>query len=188
MPLRSEQYNFTDNPTRLFYIVATKMGIPAKGVHLYINQNAIMLIKILGLFTVSDAKGPEMDQSETVTLFNDMCFMAPATLIDPNIEWTIIDPLTVSAKFTNGKISVESTLIFDGEGKLMNFISNDRYETSGGKSFIKYPWLTPVSGYITVNGYNLPSGARLIYRHPGEDFCYGEFNLESIGYNCTSFF
>ena len=79
MPLKSVQYNFTDKPTRLFYIVAKKKGIPAKGIHLYRDQTAIMLIKILGLFTVVDAKGKEMNQGETVTLFNDMCFMAPAS-------------------------------------------------------------------------------------------------------------
>jgi hypothetical protein len=28
-----------------------------------------------------------MSQSETVTLFNDMCIMAPATLVDAPIAW-----------------------------------------------------------------------------------------------------
>ncbi|HAM09372.1 MAG: hypothetical protein A2X04_09740 [Bacteroidetes bacterium GWF2_41_9] len=80
MPLRSVQYNFVDKPTRLFYITARKMGIPARGLHLYKDEKAIMKIKIAGLFTVVDASGKEMDQGETVTVFNDMCFMAPATL------------------------------------------------------------------------------------------------------------
>jgi hypothetical protein len=61
MPLKSVQYNFTDKPTRIFYIVAKKKGIPAKGIHLYKDQTAIMLIKIFGLFTVVNAKGKEMN-------------------------------------------------------------------------------------------------------------------------------
>ncbi len=28
-----------------------------------------------------------MNQGETVTMFNDMCVMAPATLIGPDIVW-----------------------------------------------------------------------------------------------------
>jgi len=112
MALKSVQYNFTDNPTRLFYIVAKKSGIPAKGIHLYRDQTAIMLVKILGLFTVVDAKGKEMNQGETVTVFNDMCFMAPATLIDRNIQWQEVDALTVGAKFTNGSITVSSKFVF----------------------------------------------------------------------------
>lgn len=187
MPLKSVQYNFYDKPTRLFYIVAKKKGIPAKGVHIYRDQTAIMLIKILGLFTVVDAKGKEMNQGETVTVFNDMCFMAPATLIDRHIEWQEVDALTVDAKFTNGNITVSSTLFFSEEGKLVNFLSNDRFETTDGKIYKNYPWITPVTGYTNINGYRLPSGAKLIYKHPDEDLCYGEFALKSIEYNCTDF-
>lgn len=187
MPLTSVQYNFTDKATRLFYIVAKKKGIPAKGIHLYRDQKAIMLVKIFGLFTVVNASGKEMDQGETVTLFNDMCFMAPASLIDPNIKWKEIDNLTVDARYTNGSITIGATLYFNDKGELIDFLSNDRFETTDGKTYINYPWLTPVSGYTNVNGYRLPSGAKLIYKHPDEDFCYGEFNLVSIDYNCKEF-
>jgi hypothetical protein len=187
MPLKSVQYNFTDKPTRLFYIVARKKGIQAKGIHLYRDQTAIMLIKLLGLFTVADAKGKEMNQGETVTLFNDMCFMAPASLIDRNIEWKVIDRNTVEARYTNGKITIGATLFFNEKGELVNFLSNDRYETTDGKTYKNYPWFTPVTGYINIKGYRLPSGAKLIYKHPEEDFCYGEFNLIDIEYNCRSF-
>jgi hypothetical protein len=184
MPLKSVQYNFTDIPTRLFYIIAKKKGIPAKGIHLYRDQKAIMLIKIFGLFTVVNAKGKEMNQGETVTVFNDMCFMAPASLIDSNIHWKEIDDLTVDAKFTNGNITISATLFFTEEGKLVNFLSNDRFETTDGKTYINNQWITPVTGYTDINGYRLPSGAKLIYKHPDEDFCYGEFKLINIEYNC----
>lgn len=188
MPLRSVQYNFTENPARFFYIVAKKMGIPAKGVHIYKDRKASMLIKLLGLFTISEASGKEMDQGETVTLFNDMCFMAPGALIDKNIEWKEIDDLTTEAKFSNGEITIGATLYFNEKGELVNFLSNDRFESQeGGRSFVNYPWLTPVTGYTDINGYHLPSGARLIYRHPGGDFCYGEFHLAGIEYNCTEY-
>ena len=49
--------------------------------HIYRDQKAAMLIKLPGLFTVSDAKGRQTDQGETFTIFNDMCFQAPASLI-----------------------------------------------------------------------------------------------------------
>jgi hypothetical protein len=42
-----------------------------------------------------------MTQSETVTLFNNMCLMAPATLIDSAIVWEAIDARTTKARFTN---------------------------------------------------------------------------------------
>ena len=183
MILTSEQYNFFDKPTRIFYIKARKMGIPAVGIHLYKDEKAIMRIKLAGLFTIVDAKGPEMDQGETVTVFNDMCFMAPATLIDKNIQWEIKDPLTVFAKYTNGKISIGATLYFNEKGELVNFISNDRFETTDGKTYKNYPWSTPVKDYKDFNGVKVASSASVIYHRPDTDFCYGEFKLVGVEYN-----
>ncbi len=187
MPLRSVQYNFTDEPARFFYIVAHKKGIPAKGIHIYQDQTAIMLIKILGLFTVADAKGEEMNQGETVTVFNDMCFMAPATLIDINIEWRDIDDLTVEGRYTNGLISISAIMSFKENGELVNFVSNDRFETTDGRTFKNYPWHTPVTSYGSFGEYRLPTSAKLIYKRPDGDFCYGEFSLVSIEYNMERF-
>jgi hypothetical protein len=184
MKLNSVQYNFTDKPTRIFYIKASKMGIPALGIHLYKNETAIMLIKMLGLFTVADAKGTEMNQGETVTVFNDMCLMAPATLIDKNIQWESVDSLTVKAKFTNGGITIGATLFFNEKGELINFISYDRFETKDGQTYLNYPWKTPVMEYKLINGYRLALGGQTIYEHPEGDFCYGEFIIKNIEYNC----
>jgi len=184
MKLNSVQYNFTDKPSRIFYIKARRMGIPAVGIHLYKDETAIMRIKLAGLFTVADAKGPEMNQGETVTLFNDMCLMAPATLIDKNIQWETVDSLTVKARFTNGHITISATLLFNEQGELINFISYDRFETKDGKTYKNYPWITPVDGYHTINGYRIATGAKTIYKHPDGDFCYGEFTVKNIEYNC----
>jgi hypothetical protein len=186
MPLKSVQYNFIDLPARLFYIVARKKGIPAVGLHLYREASAIFKIKILGLFTVVDAFGPKMDQGETVTVFNDMCFMAPGSLIDPRITWTEIDELTVKGIFNNRGISISAILYFNPSGELVDFLSHDRFETNG-KDYINNPWRTPVESYKEFNGYRLPSKAKLIYDRPEGEFCYGEFELADIQYNCREF-
>ena len=187
MPLHSIQYNFFQEPTRLFYMVARKMGIPAAGLHLYIGQKATMVIKILGLFKVTDARGFEMNKGETVTVFNDMCLIAPATLIDKNITWKEIDTRTVLAHFKNGSIEISATLYFKETGELINFVSNDRFETTDGKTYKNYPWSTPVNGYSRIADHYLPSAAKVIFKHPDEDFCYGEFRLIKLEYNCQDY-
>jgi hypothetical protein len=183
MKFKSVQYNFFDEPTRAFYIIARKMGIPAFGLHLYKNTSAMMVIKLAGLFKIVEAKGPKMDQSETVTVFNDMCTMAPASLISKNIQWEEVDSNTVKAKFTSGSITIGATLIFNEKGQLINFISNDRYECADGIHYYNYPWITPVTNYKEINGYNLFTFGKTIYQRPDVDFCYGEFNLSYIAYN-----
>jgi hypothetical protein len=186
-PLHSIQYNFYHEPTRLFYMIAKKMGIPATGLHIYIKRTASMVIKVFGLFKVTEAKGFEMNKGETVTFFNDMCFIAPATLIDKNISWKELDNTTIEAHFKNGAIDISAALYFKENGELVNFISSDRYETIDGKTYNNFPWLTPVTEYSKINDYYLPSAAKVIYRHPDEDFCYGEFKLLNIEYNVSDY-
>jgi hypothetical protein len=182
MQFTSEQYNFFETPFRAFYIRAVKIGVPAVGLHLYKNETATMVIKLLNLFKVVDAKGPEMNQGETVTVLNDMCFMAPGSLIHKNITWETMDAGQVKATFNNGHITVSAILTFDDEGKLVNFLSFDRFETDG-KTYTNNPWETPVTEYRTINGYRLPSKADVIYQRPEGNFCYLEFRLEEIKYN-----
>lgn len=182
MQFTSEQYNFFSNPLRAFYIKAKKIGVPATGLHLYKNEKAMMVIKILNLFKVVDARGPEMNQGETVTVLNDMCFMAPGSLFSKQISWENINNKQVKATFSNGNISVSAILTFDDDGKLVNFLSNDRFETNG-KVYTNNPWETPVKEYRNFGEYYLPSKADVIYKRPEGDFCYLEFRLEEIKYN-----
>jgi hypothetical protein len=182
MKFKAEQYSFIGEQTRLFYITAYKMGIPAGGLHCYKNGEATMKIKMLGLFTIVDAKGDTMNRSETVTLFNDMCCMAPAALISPAIRWKELTDTTVEANFTNDKYSISAILSFSKEGRLVDFISNDRFEIKG-KTAKLFPWSTPISEYKEYNGYYLPSKANLNYQHPEGLFCYGQFEIIDIQYN-----
>ncbi len=183
MKLTAEQYSFFDCPTRIFYIKARKSGFPVLGLHLYKEQKASMVIKLLGLIKVVDARGSQMDQGETVTVFNDMCLLAPSTLIDKNIQWENLDPLTVKAIYRNGHITIGATLFFDDEGKLLTFVSNDRFETDG-KTYKSYPWLTPVKEYKKLNGFILPSEISTDSMRPDKTFSYGEWKIKELDYNC----
>ncbi|MDP3442555.1 MAG: hypothetical protein Q8T08_06790 [Ignavibacteria bacterium] len=185
MSLQSVQYNFYQSPSRYFYMTASKMGLPSTGLHLYQTKTATFEVKLLNWFKVVNAKGDKMNEAETVTLLNDMCFIAPATLIDSRISWEIIDDKTVKAQFNNGDISISALLFFNEKGELINFISNDRFETDG-KKYVNYPWETPVQDYRMINGYLLPGKAKLIYQRPDGDFTYGELEYKSVKYNLTN--
>jgi hypothetical protein len=187
MKFTSVQYNFFKNPMRFFYMKMPMMGLPLDGLHIYKNEQASMKISIATLFTIVDAKGKKMDQGETVTVFNDLCLMAPSALIDADIQWQTIDPLTVKAVYTNGKNTIAATLYFNETGELINFISNDRFMSSDGKEYLSYPWSTPVKNYKDFKGRKVPAYGETIWHMPESDFIYGKFNLKSVEYNCKSF-
>lgn len=183
MNFRAEQHNFFTDPSRFFYMRALKAGIPAVGLHVYKSETATMQVRLAGLFRIADARGPEMDRSETVTFLNDICLMAPGRLLGTDLVWEEISPLSAKVTYVNGKLTVSAILSFDNDGRLTDFISYDRYETVDGRVYRSYPWRTPVQDYGIFHGFRLPSKAETIYERPGGDFCYGIFELEEVSYN-----
>ena len=188
MAILSQQYNFFDEPSRFFYIRAKMMGIPFDGLHVYAGTEATMQIKVASIFQVVDAKGEKMSHGETVTVLNDMCFMAPSSLISKNIQWETIDSLTVKATFTNDRITVSAVLKFNQQGELIDFISEDRFYCEDGKTYLSYKWSTPIKNYIDIAGRKIPSYGEAIWHIPYEgEFCYAKFELKEIEYNCIEF-
>jgi len=143
-----------------------------------------MDIRLFGLFSVVNESGAVMDKTETVTLFNDMCLLAPATLIDKRIQWKSIDNKSVQAIFTNHGISISAILYFNEKGQLINFLSNDRTALPDHK---QYPFTTPVYAYRSINDHNIPANAYAVYEYPDGKFVYGKFRLKDIEYNVNEF-
>lgn len=187
MEISSQQYNFFDDPARLFYVRGSMFGVPFDGFHQFTGDHAIMLIRVANLFTVADARGDKMDQGETVTMFNDMCLLAPATLIDKNIVWEEINDTMVEGFFTNRNHTIAATLHFNASGGLINFVSQDRFMSSDGKEYLSYPWSTPVKGYKEMDGRRIPSLGDAVWQTPEGPFCYGRFEIEVIEYNLSEF-
>lgn len=182
MPMEADQQSFVAPAERLFLVDARMFGIPTTAYHRYIGSNATFEVNVASLVRVVDARGPEMDRSETVTLFNDMVLLAPATLIDPAITREELDPLTVRVTFTNAGNTIAALLTFAENGALINFVSDDRSRTLDGKTYEHVRWSTPVSGWRTVNGRRLPE-AEARWQLPTGEFVYGRFEVVDVAYN-----
>lgn len=176
---RSEQFDFFDVYTRLFFMKGRMYGMDVPGYHAYKNGTAAMQIKLAGLFPVVDAKGPELNKAETVTIFNDMCIMAPGSLADKRIQWEEIDALSARAVFTCGGNTISATLHFNTKGELINFVSDDRYAISDMK---QYRFSTPVNEYRSFNGFRLASYGEAVWHYPEGPFTYGKFRMKEITY------
>jgi len=173
----SEQYNFFDEPTRLFFMEGKVKGLSTNGYHRYVDQSASMDIRVLSAFPVVQKE--DLFQAETVTLFNDMCLLAPATLISDSIQWELIDDLSVKATFTNKGTSITAILYFNDNGQLVNFVSDDRFDI-GTSERVRFS--TPVKDYRTINGYNLCHYGEAIWHYPEGEFVYGKFHLQDLTY------
>lgn len=185
MPMTAHQQNFVNPPARLFLVESSLFGIPFNAFHRYVGADATFRVRLASLLTMVDAYGAEMNKSETVTLLNDMFILAPATLIDQRIHWEELDPLTVRATWTNAGNTVAAVVSFADSGALVNFVSDDRFMTSDGKSYQQLRWSTPVEDWREFDGRKLPARGETIWTLPGGEFAYGRFELQAVEYNVT---
>ena len=143
-----------------------------------------MQVKFAGAIPMVDARGDVMDRSEAVTLFNDMCLLAPATLLDPAIAWEPVDARTTRARFTDGQQTIAATLLFGDDGLLANFVSDDRSRSSpDGRSFTRLRFSTPVRDYHDFGAVRLAAHGDARWMLPEGEFTYGEFDLVEVTYN-----
>ena len=190
MTFTGEQVNtYGPEPSRLFIMDATLLGLPVDILHTYVGPTATMRVKACSLVPMVNAAGPDMDRAETVTLLNDLCLLAPAALINAPITWQPIDADHVRATFTNGVHTVTAELAFNPERELVDFVSDDRTRASqNGKSFIRQRWSTPVDDYRTVDSrrFCTKGEGRWHAPDPEGEFAYLEFHLDEITYNTSN--
>jgi len=187
MKIQVEQHTFLGpEPARLFLLRASRFGIPFEAFHRFVGPTATMQVRVASLFQVVDAKGPEMDQGETVTFFNDLCLLAPAALLEVDVAWEKGEGRTLKGTLRHQGQCVSAVLTFDEQGDLADFVSEDRYQASDGKTFLKCPWSTPVHGYQDVAGLRLLARADALWLEPQGPFPYARFEVEELVHNMRS--
>jgi len=180
MDFEAEQRTVLEPPARLFLVSASRAGIPFQAFHAFIGPAATMRVRLASLVDVVDARGPEMNRSETVTFFNDLCVLASGALVDARVRWEELGDRSVRATYTQGAETISAVLTFDGQGDLVGFVSNDRYLSSDGKTYLSHPWSTPLRDFRDYPGGRLPERGEATWKRPEGDFTYGEFVLESL--------
>jgi hypothetical protein len=186
LPGPVDQFDSFDPPKRLFFMQSRMFGIPVAVLHNYEGVRASMRVRVASLFNVVDVHGDELARTETVTLLNDLCFLAPCWLVDERLAWRPVDDLQTEVVFTNGPHKVSAVLVFDGAGYLVNFISEDRGVLQGDGSIKNFRWSTPMQAYRDFDGRRVATQGAAIWHYPEGDFTYGRFTLKTIGFDLTS--
>ena len=182
MPSTVLQLNFFDHPARLFFMESTRLGVPFDVFHRYVGDAATMEVRIGGVIPVVDARGKEMNQGETVTMLNDLCFNAPAALLDAPVQWEPVDARQVRATFTNAGQAISAVLSFDVNGDFNGFVSFDRWQ-SDGKTARQVPWSTPAYPMRDYGVARVPAGGEARWREATGEWAYARFDLERLEYN-----
>ena len=187
MPFVAEQHNTIEPARRLFMMDARMKGLPVAVLHAFAPEGATMRVKLLSAVSMVDAAGPALTRGETVTWFNDLCVLAPGALIASCITWTPIDDRAARAQVTLGANTVAAELRFDGDGRLIDFVSDDRGAASpDGKTFTVQRWSTPLAGYARVGPATVATHGEARWHPPTGAFAYGEFELRGLAYDAAA--
>ncbi|MCA9581335.1 MAG: hypothetical protein KC416_06040 [Myxococcales bacterium] len=187
MEFTAEQHNFVREPTRLFFMNASRSGLPVDVYHVFSKRAATMQVRLLSVLPLVDAQGPELTRAETVTLFNDLCLLAPSELVDPSIRWEAIDEGQARGRYTVGANTISAVLSVDEEGNLLDFVSDDRLAlSSNGKGFVQQRWSTPIREHQVIGSIRAMHHGEGWW-HPSEGaYAYLEIELVDLKVNLTS--
>lgn len=177
------QVNSVSPATRVFLMDATMYGVPVKALHVYRDARATMEVQLAELFKVVDARGETMDRSETVTVLNDLCLLAPSALLGREFTFSDATERAVTVQYTNGPHTVSARLTFDESGDLVDFVSDDRFKSADGKTYENFPWSTPLRGHRAVNGRRVPTAGEAVWHEPGGAWTYVTLELVDVEYD-----
>jgi hypothetical protein len=172
MAARAEQYYTLDEPQFLWGArITMKGGIPLEGRDSYLGGHGRMQVRVAGLVSVADARGPKVDQGTLLRYLAEIIWF-PAAALAPYIRWEPIDASSARAIMTYGGVSAPATFFFDEAGRNARMIA-DRYQGNGPSASLQRwegvsrTWarrgglLVPVTGSVT---WKLPDGDFEWYR------------------------
>ena len=181
MPMTADEW-YTVNPPSLLWKARFKIaGVPLVSARdRYEGGRGHMFGKVAGLFTVFDARGPELDQATMIRYLNEIMWF-PSAFLSENITWQGVDDHSADAVFTDGGKSVTGRWFVDEEGRITNFTAKRYREFDGHYSLDD--WATPITSYGVLAGLNLPVAGQAVWHLPEGDLVYADLAITEVEYN-----
>jgi hypothetical protein len=181
MRISCDQVNFIEHPARVVYMKMKLWGLfSLDAIDKFQNGKGRMIVKLLKYFTVTDAKGPEMDAAELVTILAE-AMLIPAYFFQPYITLTEINPFTVKGTIKYNNVEASGIFYFNDNCELLRFETNDRYYTHNGK-LEKLKWTAYAWNYKTFDNYKHPSNFMAIWGLPEGEYAYFKGRVEGLHY------
>jgi Family of unknown function (DUF6544) len=139
-----------------------------------------MRIKPLALFTVANARGPEMDQSSALRYLAEMIWFPTAWLSD-YIQWQAIDAHSVKAIYHEPGVTVSAVLHVNEQGQPTQF-TTDRFMDEHGRYRLT-PWSGQSNEYREVDGMRIPTKIEVTWHLASGEFSYFRCKITEIEYN-----
>lgn len=184
IPFEAEQWNAIDSPGFIWTTqIQAAPGLALVGRDKYVDGRGNMLIKLLALFPIADAKGPETDQGAMLRNLAEVCWFPSAALSD-YIQWEQLDSLTAKATMTNGGITAPGIFRFNAEGDMVSFEAKRYYDRKEGPTL--EDWLVVNKDYRDFDGIRVPHKSEITWKLKDGDFTWLKLEIKEIDYNLSN--
>lgn len=181
MPAEAVQYFTVDKPAFVWIAIINKGSMmPIYGRDKYENGEGNMLIKVLSIFKVADAKGEKLDQGTLLRFLAEIEWF-PSAATASYIKWEQLTDSTAKATMTYGAITASGIYTFDKSGRIASFEALRYKENNGNYSLEK--WIVPVKEYKQFEGIEIPSTGEAIWDLKEGSFSWFKWEVTSVNYN-----
>lgn len=150
------------------------------GIDTFNGREGKMWIKLLSLFPIVNAKGPEIDLSTMMRYLAEMPWF-PTAALNPYIIWEEIDEKKARATFNHNGLSVSGVFYFNQHGDISRFMGKRYREVKG--NFILSDWGGIYKEFKEFEGIRIPSKSDIIWVKEDEVFKWFECEITDVNYN-----
>ncbi|MCW5925063.1 MAG: hypothetical protein KIS77_22290 [Saprospiraceae bacterium] len=181
IPFEAEQWNTLDKPGFIWTTqIQAAPGMTLAGRDKYVDGRGNMLIKLLSLYPIADAKGPETDQGTMLRNLAEICWW-PSAALSEQIQWEQLDTLSAKATMTFGGITASGIFRFNVEGDMASFEAKRYYDRKEGATL--EDWLVVNKGYREFGGVRVPYKSEITWKLKDGDFTWLKLEIADIQYN-----
>jgi hypothetical protein len=172
--IKGEQYATTEKPG--FIWKGTTALFTARD--MYIADKGRLVVSILALINVVDAKGEQYNQGELLRWLGESVLYPTNLLPGERLQWTAIDTQSAKLTFNYNGLSLFFIITFNEAGEIT------RMETKRYMDKTKLEtWIITCADYIEMNNVIVPSTFEVLWRLEKGDFPYARFTIKRIEYD-----
>ncbi len=158
-PFRAEQVILRDG-SMIWQATVRLRGVPIKGSDRFVGGAGALDWRVLGLFPVMRASGPDVSRSAAGRVAAETIWL-PSVLAGADVNWSKAGPGgLVSASFSRQGFPMALTIALDGDGAVER-VSMERWGNPDGGAFREVVFGALVEAERTFGGYTIPSRLRV---------------------------
>ena len=172
--IKGEQYATTEKPG--FIWKGTTALFTARD--MYIADKGRLVVSLLSLFNVVNAKGEQYDQGELLRWLGESILYPTNLLPNDRLKWLPIDTKSARLNYDYNNLSLFFKVTFKETGEITE-METERYMDEKNLE----TWIIKVGGYRELNKVIIPTSFEVLWRLEKADFSYAKFDITDVEYN-----